>query len=498
MSAKRFVAHSGTLDNLAWMQSRNFAEAGRVVHYGENPGCGDIRAAGMIATLNILNDATLAQNDIGYTATGSDASYIQSIVNNGYSCIAGEGTGPSLVGAIMGYAPYINYGGDQQNEMYAPPWNHPTSGGKGHWDYIETYTAGGGASQVTNIGGVEGCINAARSAGAGHLGILIGEWCSAGSDTYVQIVDATGCDTICSWGGYDGHSSAAQGVMGELIDHYGATKGGGGGVTPVPTYKCWNGQVVATAADCPSVAQIYGGSTPACCALGGSELAVFVRGTTGNLYMKEYFSSAWHPWVDVGGTVGAGTGPGVASWGGQRLDMFVGGGGGAVYHKGGTTLPFGAWENLGGKTTGDCGACSTGNNDVYVFVRGGDGALWCRGYYSGAWHPWYTLGGKILPGTGPAACSWGGGELDVFVTGTNNCVYHMRYSGSWGGWQNMGGVTSCTPGCATPGHGAMALFVRDNNEFILLLMVLLILGLIMVVLEVVLVTYFVIMLGQML
>jgi hypothetical protein len=223
--AKYFAAHYGVLDNLSWMASKGFNEAGLVVPDGQNPSPASIHGAGIpIATLNIFNDGSSAASQIG-AAGGPYAGYYQSIASNGWNMIAGEGCGGDVIGTVQNYLPYVNYGGDQANNMYAGPWNHPNTG-KGHLDYIETYTAG---DCVNNVGGVSGCINAAKSAGSKHLGILIGDWC-LGTDagTYINIVDSNGCDTICFWGGYGQPSSRMQGLADQLISHYGAAKWGGG------------------------------------------------------------------------------------------------------------------------------------------------------------------------------------------------------------------------------------------------------------------------------
>ena len=183
------------------------------------------------ATFNLFNDGSSAPCQLG--AAGSPyAGYFQAIASAGWNCIAGEGCGGDVIATAQNYLPYINYGGDQQNEMYASPWNHPSGGGKGHWDYIETYTAGS-PSEVQNVGGVEGCINSAKSHGAGHLGILIGAWASADAGTYQGMIDSCGCDTVCIWAGYNTSAATGSGYSAfqQLISHYGAVKDGKGTAT---------------------------------------------------------------------------------------------------------------------------------------------------------------------------------------------------------------------------------------------------------------------------
>lgn len=59
MTAKRFCATFGTLDNISQLASMGFAEAGYTVHYGDNPSPAAIHNAGIpVATLNIFNDGS--------------------------------------------------------------------------------------------------------------------------------------------------------------------------------------------------------------------------------------------------------------------------------------------------------------------------------------------------------------------------------------------------------------------------------------------------------
>ena len=236
---KRFAMHSGSMGDVGTAHSLGCTEFGYVLDWkneGQNGtnACASyatqIHNAGIpTATLNIFNDGQQPPCQIG-AAGGQWAGYFSAIASAGWNCISGEGCGGSVVGTVQNYLPYINYGGDQQNEMYASPWDHPSGGGKGHWDYIETYTAGN-PSEVENVGGVEGCINSAKSNGAGHLGILIGAWASADAGTYQGMIDSCGCDTVCVWAGYN--SSAATGAgfsaFQQLISAYGAAKDGSGG-----------------------------------------------------------------------------------------------------------------------------------------------------------------------------------------------------------------------------------------------------------------------------
>ena len=227
-----------------------FAEAGYTVHYGDNPSPAAIHNAGIpVATLNIFNDGSADASQPG-AAGAQYAGYFQSIVSNGWNVISGEGVGGSVVGTVMNYCVYENYGGivgDSQGNMYASPWNHPASGGKGHWDYIETYN---NSNQYRDPSESLGW---SRAAGAGHLGILImyGPSPAADVNTYINVIDKNGCDSVLFWAGYADAgaepSSACVPLAQQLINHYGATK------TAAPGTSGASGTTAAAAAEvqCP-------------------------------------------------------------------------------------------------------------------------------------------------------------------------------------------------------------------------------------------------------
>jgi hypothetical protein len=463
--AKVYGIWANSFSNISSLWNMGFADFGIVSGKDSGP------PGGFVGACNAVGATPCLQNsDSGSGGCSGDCdNYYAGLAGSGLQAVGGESeVGPEYT-AIQNHLICYNMGGEGtggasgNNDIFGG-YEGARVSGYGMASYLETYTA---SSMISaDAMGVAAAAN--KAAGCKEVGLLIGSWSDgdygADASTYAAMVNAfanhgVDCAGFAYWY-VQGDGSSFGGndlsMMQQLMAWYPPIKA---------SMKARFGGAAGTGAAPATPAQLYGGSTPTCCALGGSEVVCFVRGTTGNVYMKAYYGSAWHNWDDLGGVVGAGTGPGAASWGGQRVDLFVGGGGGAVYHKGGTTPPYGGWENLGGTTTSDCGACSDGSGNVYVFVRGSDGALWHKDYWGGKWHGWYSLGGQLLPGTGPACCSWAAGTIDVFVTGTNKNVYHIRTSGGgkWGGWQNLGGTTTSTPGCATPGSGSIALFVRGQN-----------------------------------
>jgi len=165
--------------------------------------------------------------------------------------------------------------------------------------------------------------------------------------------------------------------------------------------------------------------------------------------------------------------PTVCSQDGNSLEIFAQGADRALWHKRwNSTIGWSAWESLGGVLTSSPGATSLGNGVMHVFVRGTDGALWGRYTTNGgtSWSNWYKIGGQLLSGTGPTAYEFGGSRTGVFVTGTNNALYHTWTdssgswsSGSWSSWQNVGGYLTSSPAAASPSTGLINVFVRGTD-----------------------------------
>jgi len=68
--------------------------------------------------------------------------------------------------------------------------------------------------------------------------------------------------------------------------------------------------------------------------------------------------------------------------------------------------------------------------------------------------------------TGPAVASWGAGRRYVFVTGTDDALYHKSYNGAkWSGWQSLGGKLTSSPAATSPFTvGVIDVFVRGADS----------------------------------
>ncbi|MBN1630072.1 MAG: S-layer homology domain-containing protein [Thermoleophilia bacterium] len=120
-----------------------------------------------------------------------------------------------------------------------------------------------------------------------------------------------------------------------------------------------------------------------------------------------------------------------------------------------TTMPtvFAAFENLGGGLTSAPAACSRGHGLIDVFAGGANGTVLHRAW-NGSWSEWEDLGGDMKPGSDPAAVSWGGDRLDVFIRGNDDALWHTwRDSSGWSPWESLGGILASSPAAAYRDEG---------------------------------------------
>jgi hypothetical protein len=168
-----------------------------------------------------------------------------------------------------------------------------------------------------------------------------------------------------------------------------------------------------------------------------------------------------------------GTSPGVSTvWQNGDTEIFAVATSGALWYRSLDNIEpyYGAWNSLGGSCTASPAADSWDSGTrMDVFVRGIDGALWHR-YYQGGWYDntgswsgWEPLGGQLASGTGPAVSSWSAGRLDVFVAGTDNVMWHKWYNGAWSGWEPLGGTLTSSPGATSSASGTVDVFVRGTD-----------------------------------
>lgn len=98
---------------------------------------------------------------------------------------------------------------------------------------------------------------------------------------------------------------------------------------------------------------------------------------------------------------------------------------------------------------------------VDVFYRDQSGRLWQKFKFGTIWEPV----AREIPGVtygSPEVVSRDYASLDLFSRGPNNSLYHKRsINGVWGGWTNLGGLVTYSPGATTYANNArIFVFVR--------------------------------------
>jgi hypothetical protein len=191
-------------------------------------------------------------------------------------------------------------------------------------------------------------------------------------------------------------------------------------------------------------------------------LDLFVTGNDGCVYTSNWTQgAAWtgigNKWWNIGGIFPAGAPVTAASRASNILDVFITGNDGIVYTsnwtQGGAWTGIGnKWWNIGGifPKGAPLAVVSRAPNMLDVFVTGNDGIVYTSNWTDGgAWtgigNRWWNIGGMFPAGASLAAVSRNQGQLDVFVTGNDGCVYTSAWTagGTWTGignrWWNIGG-----------------------------------------------------------
>lgn len=101
-----------------------------------------------------------------------------------------------------------------------------------------------------------------------------------------------------------------------------------------------------------------------------------------------------------------------------------------------------------------------------VFITGTDNALY-HSYSANNdtnWTGWEGLGGTLT--SAPSAVSWQDGQrIDIFARGTDNALWHRWWTGTgWGGWEGLGGGLKGAPVVTTWGPGRLDVFVRGTDD----------------------------------
>jgi len=162
--------------------------------------------------------------------------------------------------------------------------------------------------------------------------------------------------------------------------------------------------------------------------------------------------------------------PDVCSLDANHWAYFVVGSDGALWwatQTGGSTS-WSSWQSLGGYLTSSPSAVSKTAGTIEVYARGSDGALWqIFSTDSGAnWYGWHSLDGQILPYTCPSVSFMPGtSRVDVFVTGTDNALWHRSWDSGWSGWTKdaYGGWLTSGPAAVSKTAGDLEVYARGTD-----------------------------------
>ncbi len=105
-----------------------------------------------------------------------------------------------------------------------------------------------------------------------------------------------------------------------------------------------------------------------------------------------------------------------------------------------------------------------------VFVRGSNNHIYVKNKLSlgvpATWTDWTDLGGTLV--SDPGAVSWASGRVDVVAKGSNGQVYIKRYDARWSSWGSLGkpaGVdVASAPAITSWGPGRLDVFVRGSDD----------------------------------
>jgi hypothetical protein len=175
-------------------------------------------------------------------------------------------------------------------------------------------------------------------------------------------------------------------------------------------------------------------------AVSGSQLFVFVRGTTNALFVQRFSGLTPPGWENLGGYVTSNPVAASDSFGGNGVTVVVRGSDMSEFRQHLPTAGSGTgWISMGGYVTSNAGVATNGTS-VYVFVRGSDNSLFYQQLNSAVTPAsWIALGGV---GTSDPLAAYDGSNVRVVVRSADNGYYWLTPGG---GWAALGGNYTGNP-----------------------------------------------------
>lgn len=193
--------------------------------------------------------------------------------------------------------------------------------------------------------------------------------------------------------------------------------------------------------------QLASGTGPAACSWGPGRLDVFVEGTNGAPYHKWSTNNGatWSGWESLGGKLTSS--PAASSAATNQIGVFVRGTDGACWCKEWTITAWSSWKSLGGQLAPNTGPGVMGvvfNSTVFntttnvpgyeVFVQGTDHKLWWQDFYkaSSAWRHLPACP-EALSASSPAVVFSHSGHTEVWVSTTSGNLMYCYATETWNG-----------------------------------------------------------------
>jgi hypothetical protein len=195
---------------------------------------------------------------------------------------------------------------------------------------------------------------------------------------------------------------------------------------------------------------IASGTGPAACSWGAGRLDVFVQGTDGALYHKWSANSGatWSAWQGLGGKLSsspAATCDVIVHPPANLIYVFVRGTDGACWYKEWTGTAWSSWKSLGGQLAPNTGPAALGEyfnttntttsyvHGYEVFVQGTDYQLWGQGYgeVGSAWSHLPACPEALSASSSAVVFSFDG-HSEVFISTTGgNLMYCYATANGW-------------------------------------------------------------------
>jgi V8-like Glu-specific endopeptidase len=210
-------------------------------------------------------------------------------------------------------------------------------------------------------------------------------------------------------------------------------------------------------------------SAPAAASPAAGKFSVFGSGLDDALWVRRFVNgSPVDDWCSLGGTIISA--PAAVSQASGKLAVFALGTDHAVWYRtqtrdgGCSDGSWTDWQYLGGYSNEAPAAASWGGDQMHVFIKDTSNAFNYKWFNGSAWDSnWTNIGGNFL--YGPSVVHSSGGKLEVFGIDQNHAVAHRRWFGSWSTtWSNLGGYCTASPATDSMGGVQLNVWVRGGDN----------------------------------